>query len=132
MSERMPQGGLTATQHEILEAVWASEPDGITVGELWRAGNRSVTRTTVQNLMERLHRRGWLRLVGEGRGNRYVSAIDRTATDARLVGGFIDEFFGGAADKLVHSLLGAQRLTPEQVRRLRSVLDDHLQREEPS
>ncbi len=56
-----PDGKLTAAQHELMELVWAAGENGASIGELWQqiAAKRDVTRTTVQNLIERPHKRHW-------------------------------------------------------------------------
>jgi hypothetical protein len=37
--------------------------------------------------------------------------------------GFVDDFFGGSASRLVVSLLGGKRLKPKEVQRLRKLLE---------
>ena len=119
------EGNLTATQYEILEAVWNHGDNGASVAEIWRAvlDRRSVGRTTILNLVDRLEKRGWLVRRESHRPVRYVAARDRSRTNSLLAGSFVDDFFGGSASGLVMSLLGAERLTNEEIEHLRSVLD---------
>src|SRR5580700_1804664 len=100
---------LTAVQHEILAAVW-DQPQGATVSEIWQriAVGRSVTRTTVLNLVDRLEKRGWLAREKQADGFRYRATIDREATSRLVASEFVDEFFGGSASQLVTSLLGSK------------------------
>jgi predicted transcriptional regulator len=119
-----PEGSLTAAQHEILEVVWQSEPAGATVAEIWQsiAAGREVGRTTILNLVDRLEKRGWL-VRSQPKPVRYRAALDREQTAALLARGFVDDFFGGSANHLVMSLLGAKKLKPEEIDELRSLLD---------
>jgi predicted transcriptional regulator len=119
------EGNLTATQYEILEVVWNHGDDGASVAEIWRAilARRSVGRTTILNLVDRLEKRSWLVRRESQRPVRYVAAKDRSRTNSLLAGSFVDDFFGGSASGLVMSLLGAERLTNEEIEHLRSVLD---------
>ena len=119
------EGNLTATQYEILEVVWNHGGHGASVAEIWRAilNRRSVGRTTVLNLVDRLEKRGWLVRRDGQRPVRYVAARDRSRTNSLLAGSFVDDFFGGSASGLVMSLLGAERLSHEEIEHLRSVLD---------
>ncbi|MBN2577897.1 MAG: BlaI/MecI/CopY family transcriptional regulator [Pirellulales bacterium] len=120
----LPEGSLTPTQHEIMEAVWECGEQGAAVTEIWRAvaAQRQVGRTTVLNLVDRLEKRGWLVRGGDRKPYRYVAALGRQQTAALLAGGFVDDFFGGSAGNLVMSLLGAQRLKPEEIERLQNLL----------
>lgn len=121
-----PQGTLTAAQHEILSALWNAGPEGLTVAEIRQALEpaRNVGRTTVLNLVDRLEKRGWLRRKAEGASFRYTAAVTRDWTAGRLATGFVDEFFGGSAAHAVRSLLGAQKLSADDIDRLRRLLDD--------
>jgi len=121
-----PDGNLTAVQLEIMEAVWASEPDGATVGDVWgriRAA-RPVTRTTVLNLVDRLHRRGWLRRRKADGGYRYQAVEGRSRTLSHLAGQFVESYFDGSASNLVMSLLGGRPLDEKDIERLRQILDE--------
>jgi predicted transcriptional regulator len=120
-----PEGSLTSAQYEILEVVWARGADGATVAEVWDqiAARRPVGRTTILNLVDRLEKRGWLvRRPGE-KPARYTVALDRESTTAFLAGNFVDDFFRGSARDLVMSLLGSQRLKPEEIEAVRTVLE---------
>jgi predicted transcriptional regulator len=124
-----PEGKLTHAQHEILEAVWATKDAGASVTEIWEAiaKSRSVTRTTVLNLVDRLEKRGWLRRKKADGAFRYLATVDAPTTARRMAEGFVDEFFGGSASDMVMSLLGGKRLTPQEAKRLRGLLDSAAQ-----
>lgn len=128
-----PDGRLTAVQLEIMEVVWASEPDGATVSDIWgriRAA-RPVARTTILNLVDRLLKRGWLRRRKADSGYRYSATADRVRTRAHLAGQFVESFFEGSASNLVMSLLGANGLDEEDIERLRQILDESQAAEAP-
>jgi predicted transcriptional regulator len=120
-----PEGPLTGAQLEILDVVWGRGDAGATVAEIWQqlSAKRPVARTTVLTMVTRLEQRGWL-IRGEGeRGYRYTAACDRGRATGQVAAQFLDEVFGGSATELVRSLLGSRRITPEEVGRLREVLD---------
>ena len=123
---KKPQGTLTGTQLEIMEAVWAGSPEGLGAGEIWQAlfARRPVARTTVLTLVGRLEKRGWLVQDKEGRSYRYRAARGREEASRQLASEFTDAFFGGSASRLVMSLLGSKRIQPEELRRLRQILKE--------
>jgi predicted transcriptional regulator len=120
-----PDGSLTSVQHEIMEVIWESGGQGATVAEIWQAiaRRRSVGRTTILNLMDRLEKRGWLVRRDRRKPCHYLAAMGREETAALLARGFVDDFFAGSAGNLVMSLLGCERLKPQEIERLRRVLD---------
>ena len=121
----MPEGPLTPAQYEILELIWDSGDTGASVAEIWQAvaARRSVGRTTVLTLVDRLEKRGWLAREEVAGVNRFQATVPRERTRAGLARDFIDGFFGGSTSSLVVSLLGNAKLTPREVADLRSLLD---------
>lgn len=128
-----PEGTLTAAQHEILEVVWSSPSNGATVSEIWHAigEQRDVTRTTVLNQVDRLEKRGWLRRRKHKDGFRYVATRNRGQAARSLTEEFVDSFFGGSASELVMNLLGSKKLKPEEIARLRDLLDSQTSKRSP-
>lgn len=121
-----PHGTLTPAQYEIMLAVWEAGLPGATAGEIWQAvrARRSVTRTTVLNLVDRLAKRGWLKRSQHNGAFHYVAALDRSEAEQRLAGAFVSDFFGGSASDLVMSLLGRRGLKTREIDRLRRMLDE--------
>jgi predicted transcriptional regulator len=121
----MPEGKLTPAQYEILDVVWQAGDDGTTVAQIWHAvsASRSVARTTILNLVDRLEKRGWLKRRDAEGGARYSAAVSRDRTSAALADDFVQTFFDGSTANLVMSLLGTSKLDAAEIRRLRGILD---------
>jgi BlaI family transcriptional regulator, penicillinase repressor len=125
-----PEGSLTSAQHEIMEVVWERAGEGATVAEIWQAisARRAVGRTTILNLVDRLEKRSWLVRRDREKPCHYLAAMGREETAAFLARGFVDDFFGGSAGNLVMSLLGSQRLKPQEIDQLRRILGSSSKR----
>ena len=121
----MPDGQLTPVQFEIMEAIWAAGSGGATVAEIWQviSQRRSVARTTILNLVDRLEKRSWLQKEDTSGGIRFRARVTREAASAGLAGEFVTDFFGGSTSSLIMSLLGSQTLDSTDLARLRSLLD---------
>ena len=106
-----PKGGLTGTQLEIMEIFWRRSPVEATAVEVWQElqSSRTVARTTVLTLLQRLERRGWLTREGEGRGAIYRPAARPEETSARLATDFLASYFGGSASRLSHAVSRLER-----------------------
>jgi len=120
------EGSLTPAQHEIMETVWNGPQVGMSVAEIWQSvcQNRDISRTTILNQVDRLEKRGWLRRLLGDPPIRFVATLDRSAASRRLAREFVDGFFAGSASELVMTLLDPKKLKPDEVRRLRKLLDD--------
>ncbi len=120
-----PKGTLTGSQAEIMEAIWTGPPEGLMAGEIWQSvsAKRPTARTTVLTLVSRLEKRGWLLQEKAARGYRYRAACGKKEATQRLAAEFADAYFEGSASQLVMSLLGSKRIGPEEIQRLRKLLD---------
>ncbi|GAB4137676.1 MAG: BlaI/MecI/CopY family transcriptional regulator [Planctomycetaceae bacterium] len=121
----IPEGNLTSAQYEIMDVVWRHGRTGATVAEIWEAVSetRSVARTTVLNLVDRLEKRNWLKRRQRKGTYHYTATVSRKKTSELLAGEFIDDFFGGSATDLVMSLLGSKQLSTDELNQLRKLLD---------
>ena len=121
-----PRGSLTVSQLEIMRIVWSSEEEGISVAEIWRRllAQRSVARTTVKTMVKRLEERGWLVRKKNDGVFRYTPTCGREEVTGQLAKEFLNEFFDGSTTKMVRSLLGARRIEPAELDRLRRALDE--------
>ena len=125
--KNVPDANITPAQFEILQAAW-SNPAGASVAEIWEAisAKRTVTRTTILNLVDRLEKRGWLaRRKVEGIF-RYTPTVDRNVASGQVAAEFVDAFFSGSTSELVMSLLGSKRISREETEQLRSLLEERM------
>ncbi|MCY2963533.1 MAG: BlaI/MecI/CopY family transcriptional regulator, partial [Planctomycetota bacterium] len=54
---------------------------------------------------------------------RYAAARKQEAVEMQLASEFVDEFFAGSAANLVMSLLGSQQIPPDDIERLKQLLN---------
>lgn len=121
---------LTTAQLEIMQIVWDHGECSVTF--LWEklAESRSVARNTVLTMIQRLERRGYLSARAEGRAFRYRARVQRGRTERSRVKDLVDQVFDGSAERLVRSLLGEGMLDPDELSRLRGVLDEATARQD--
>lgn len=119
-----PEGSLTSGQFEIMQLLWESK-DGLTVVEIWETigMDRDVSRTTILNQVDRLEKRGWLERNKVEGVFRYRPTVDRESTESKLAADFLTEFFDGSATSLVLSLLGSKRISRNEIKRLKALLE---------
>lgn len=117
-------GGSIGDQ-ELALLTWVAEHDGATVGEVADGfgAPRSLARSTVLTMMDRLRRKGHLSRRRVGGVYRYRSAMGPGDVLKRAVGSFVSRTLGGSVSPVVAYLSdSADDLTEAQVAELEAVL----------
>ena len=79
---------------------------------------------TVQKLLERLETKGYVRRDRTGMAHTFAAAADRDALIGRRLREMAEKLCGGSLTPLLTHLLRTERLSPQQRRELRDLLDD--------
>jgi predicted transcriptional regulator len=114
---------LSEAQLEIMNLVW--DRGTVTVGEVWDElrARRNVARNTVQTLIVRLRDKGWLNESIDGSVYRYRATRQRQGTQRQLVARLLDTAFAGSAEGLIMAMLDGRRLSRQEARRIREIID---------
>lgn len=121
---------LAEGQLEIMNFVW--DHGEVTVGEVWKAlsARRKLARNTVQTMLLRLKKKGWLHGRTDGHAHRYRAAVPRDATLRSIAQRLVDVAFGGSTEGLLAALLGRRGVSPEEAKRIRALIDQ-AERKQP-
>ena len=86
---------LSPSETEILRLVWQLEK--ATVQEVCEKlpAKRKITYATVQTLLRRLEKKGYLKHAVNGKAHVFSAAVKREHVVKRSVGDFLDRLFGG-------------------------------------
>src|SRR5437879_4798831 len=125
---RQAEAKLTAAQLEIMNLFW--ERGELGVAQVWRllSERRKVARNTVQTMLTRLVEKGWLQARPEGTAFCFRASRPRKSTLRGMVSQLLDTAFGGSASGLVMALLETRRLSPDEVQRIRKLIDGMQER----
>src|SRR6201992_2735277 len=95
---------LTPLELEIMNVLWETGPANVqTVQDHVRG--RELAYTTVQTMLNILHRKGKVKRQLKDRAYIYRPILSRQKAVTQAVGDMIDRFFGGSADSLVVNLV---------------------------
>jgi BlaI family transcriptional regulator, penicillinase repressor len=108
---------LTPLELEIMNVLWETGPANVQTVQGGMKG-RELAYTTVQTMLNILHRKGKVKRQLKNRAFVYRPVLSRQKAVAQAVGDMLDRFFGGSADSLVLNLVEARRLTPEKLSEL--------------
>jgi BlaI family penicillinase repressor len=116
--------GLSQSQREIMEIVWErGEVSAIEVREIL-SPKRDLAKNTVRTLLDRMEEKGWLKHREDGRTYVYSSAQPRGASIGQKVLEVVEHVCGGSPEELVTALLDYRGLTPQELKRIRAMLDE--------
>ena len=102
---------------------------------LWDLGNatvaeihahladRPIAYTTVLSTLTILERKSYVRHTVRGKANVYKPRVERDAARLTVVENMLSTFFDGSPRALMLNLLESERLSPEEERRLRALLE---------
>ncbi|WP_250633544.1 BlaI/MecI/CopY family transcriptional regulator [Pinirhizobacter soli] len=78
-----------------------------------------------------LEAKGYVGHDEEGRGHRYFAVVKQQAARKNALQHLTDKLFKGSTELLFSHLVSEQKLSPEQVKRLRQLLADQSGKEKP-
>jgi BlaI family transcriptional regulator, penicillinase repressor len=118
---------LTPPEFEIMNAVWESRE--LTLTEIMDRVNgthrRDLKRSTIQVQVSRLERKSWL--VHREDGNKFVfrATTPRQQASAAIAADIGERIFGGSCVELVKAFFSKSKVSPEEIRRLRELIDKY-------
>jgi BlaI family transcriptional regulator, penicillinase repressor len=113
---------LTPLELEIMNVLWETGPVNVQAVQARLAG-RDLAYTTVQTMLNVLHRKGKVKRQLKDRAFIYCPVLSRKNAAAQAVGDMLNRFFGGSADSLVLNLLETRQLTPEKLTQIQKLLE---------
>ena len=116
--------GPTDRELAILGVLWERGPS--TVREVHEALDRDgqTGYTTTLKLMQIMVEKGLLVREDDGRKHIYRPALSEEKTQKQLVRNLLDRVFAGSAEKLVMRALSARKVSPDELKRIREMLDE--------
>lgn len=114
---------LTPLELEIMNVLWGTGPANVQAVQA-RLEGRSLAYTTVQTMLNILHRKGRVKRQLKDRAYVYQPVLSRQGAVRQAVGEVLERFFGGSADSLVLNLLETRQLTPAKLAQIQKLLED--------
>ena len=120
---------VTDAELDVLRALWDVGPATIRAltDRLYPSGGTSEY-ATVQKLLERLEGKGHVARTAEGRQNVYHATVEREELVARRLRDTAEELCDGSLTPLITQLVTAGKLSREELRELRRVVDQAARR----
>lgn len=115
----------TDVELELLHVLWEAGPSSL--GQICQAANarRPFAKTTVATVLTVMLDKQLVKRSRGGRGYLWSAKVSRRAATESLVGKLLDRVFDGSAQRLVTHLLEATRLTEQERKEIKRLLDSH-------
>ena len=116
----------TPAELEILGVLWEHGPSTVREVHARLEREQPTGYTTVLKLLQIMTEKGLVTRDEAARAHVYQARALEEPTQRQLVGDLLDRAFGGSATKLVMHALSARKSSPEELARIRELLD-HLE-----
>jgi predicted transcriptional regulator len=111
---------LTDREADIMQILWDRGPS--VVAEVRASLEDKLAYTTVLTILRTLEGKGYVGHEEEGRGHRYFATVKQNAAQGSALRHLTSKLFKGSAELLFTHLVTSERLSPEQIRRMRKLL----------
>ena len=119
---------LTDRELDVMSILWRTGSG--TVAEVRKALADRLAYTTVLWALQTLEEKGHVRHEKEGRAYRYYPVVEQETAGGSALNRLVDKVFHGSAAMLLAQLVSERELPPEELQRMRELLDRRLAGEE--
>ena len=111
---------LTAREADIMQVLWEHGPS--VVNEVKDRLHDELAYTTVLTILRTLEQKGYVKHEEEGRVHRYSATVKETAARKSALRHLTGKLFKGSAELLFTQLVSDQKLSKQQIERMRALL----------
>lgn len=119
---REEKEALTKLELQIMQVIWKRGASN--VSEVQEELEQELAYTTVQTMLNILHRKGKLKRKLKGRAFEYSAAVTEARALNHAVRDLVDRMFGGSSEELVMSLIKSKQIDAKQIARLTKRLEE--------
>ena len=124
----MSEPAFTQRELDIMSILWRLGP--ATVAEVRDELSDDLAYTSVLSALQTLEEKGYVDHQAEGRAYRYRPLIAADAAGGSALTRVLDKIFHGSAEQLLAQLVSERQIAPDELRRMRKLLQDRLKEAE--
>ena len=113
---------LTKLELQIMQVIWRHGASTVTAVQ--QALPQDLAYTTVQTMLNILHRKGKLRRELHGRAFAYTATVTEAKASTHAVRDLVDRMFGGSSEELVMSLIKSRQIDAKKIAELTLRLEE--------
>jgi predicted transcriptional regulator len=112
---------LTKLELQIMQVIWKQGASN--VGAVQAGLEQQLAYTTVQTMLNILHRKGKLKRKLRGRAFEYSATVTEAGASRHAVRDLVDRMFGGSSEELVMSLIKSRQIDAKKIAELSKRLE---------
>lgn len=116
----------TDREADVMQVLWDQGPS--VVGDVQKRLSDKLAYTTVLTVLRTLEAKGYVRHEEEGRQHRYFAAVQQQMAQKSALQHLLSKLFKDSSELLVARLVSDQKLSAEQIRRMRKLLAEKSQK----
>ncbi len=116
------QENLGELELEVMKILWERGRSSVLQVSEKLSKQKGYARTTILTIIQRLHKKGFLKRKKEDGVYRYEPTQKRQQVMGRLLSQFIDRVFDGSSTSLVQHLTGAE-MSDKELDQIKAILD---------
>ena len=115
---------LSDRELDVMAVLWARGSG--TVAEVRKDLGDPLAYTTVLTVLRTLEEKGFVRHADEGKMHRYRPLVARERAGRSALSRMVEKLFEGSPELLITQLVSDRKLSNEEIRRLKRILDERL------
>ena len=119
--DRSMKISFTDREADVMQVLWDHGPS--VVSDVQSQLNDKLAYTTVLTVLRTLEAKGYVKHEEEGRQHRYFVAVQRQAAQKSALKHLLGKLFQDSSELLFTRLVSDQKLSAEQIKRMRKLLD---------
>lgn len=120
----------TDRELDVMKVLWRHGP--ATVADVRRELDDELAYTTVLTVLRILEEKGHVGHREVGKAHRYFAKVPESTARRSALTKLVDRVFGGSAELLLTQLVADRDLSPEELKRLRSFMDEQIKKSRKS
>ena len=104
---------LTKLELQIMQVIWKQGSSN--VNAVQEGLEQELAYTTVQTMLNILHRKGKLKRKLKGRAYEYSATVTEANASGHAIRDLVDRMFGGSSEELVMSLIKTRQIDPKKI-----------------
>ena len=109
---------LTPLELEIMQVLWETGPANVQTVQAGLRSGPPLAYTTVQTMLNVLHRKGKVKRKLHGRAFEYAPTVSREKATSHALHEMVERLFGGSVDGLLMSLVKTRQLDAKKIAEL--------------
>jgi predicted transcriptional regulator len=115
---------LTPAELELMTILWRQGPCTVQMVVDGLPKGRDLAYTSVQTMLNILHRKGKVKRVLKNRAYTYQAVVSHAGAAGSALKDMVRNLFGGSPERLVLAMLENKQLTPEKLRDLQRMVEE--------